>query len=134
MNSINERIVFFDGVCNLCNSSVQFLIDRDSKNQLKFSSLQSDFAQDFFRKNHFSTNAIDSIVYFRKGVFLSHSTAALYLAKDIGYPWKIFTLCLVLPKFFRDAIYKLIAKNRYKIFGKSDYCRVMTSNLRDKFL
>lgn len=129
----NHPVVLFDGVCNLCNSSVQFIIERDDQNRFKFSSLQSEFGQNFLKHNQLNTEEFDSIILVEEEKFYSKSTAALKIGQELkGFRWlKIFW---IFPKFLRDFVYSMISKNRYKWFGKQENCWLPTPELKDKFL
>ncbi|MBC8172923.1 MAG: DUF393 domain-containing protein, partial [Chitinophagales bacterium] len=109
----DAQVIFFDGICNLCNSSVQFIIRHDKKNIFKFASLQSDFAKQFFaRKNY--TPQFDAIVVWTGRSFYERSDAALHIAKKLPFPVKAATLFFIVPKFLRDPAYDFIAGRRYK--------------------
>lgn len=129
-----ESIVLFDGVCNLCNASVQFIIKRDNDKRFKFASLQSDFAKQLFREKGFDTLGIDSIVLFEDGKFAVRSTAALKIARNLDGLWFLFYGFIILPAFLRDIVYDFIARNRYKWFGRKDSCAVPGPGMMDRFL
>lgn len=125
-------VVFFDGVCNLCQSSVKYLIKFDSKQQLKFASLQGLYAKKILPQEDLID--LDSIVFYDGKVFYQKSDAFLKLCGIIGRWHNIFLLGYLLPKFLRNGLYDLIAKNRYRWFGKQDYCMVPTKDIQDRFL
>lgn len=127
-------IVFFDGVCNLCNASVNFIIDRDEKAVFKFTSLQSEVGQKILMEHNLKQSDFDSIVLLKEGRILKKSDAALEIARNLDGFWKYFYVFSIIPKFIRDYVYDLVAKNRYRIFGKSDTCRIPTAELRERFL
>ncbi len=128
-------IVFFDGVCNLCNSTVQFIIKKDRKNQFKFASLQSESGKSFLNERNLPVEKLDSIILYEPGIaYYSKSTAALKIAKTIGFPYNMLYIFMVIPAPIRNLIYSFIAKNRYKWFGKKDNCMVPSPELKDKFL
>lgn len=127
-------IVLFDGVCNLCNASVNFIIDRDAKAVFKFASLQSDFGQKILNENQLKQADFDSILLLKEDKILKKSDAALEIARNLEGWWKFFYVLKVIPKFIRDFGYDLIAKNRYRIFGKSETCRIPTAELKARFL
>lgn len=127
-------IILFDGVCNFCNSSVNFIIDRDTTNYFKFGALQSDEGQALLRKHNQSTDSFDTLILIEGDKLYTRSTAALRIAKKLSGLWPLFYVFIIIPKFFRDPIYNLIAKNRYKVFGKKDTCRLPTPQERAKFL
>ena len=129
-----SNIVFFDGVCNLCNSSVNFLIDRDPQGRLSFCSLQSQFAIDALQGTDFNAKDLDSIIYLENGNFYHKSDAALRIARHLKGFWPILSLFLFLPKFIRDGAYDIIAKNRYRWFGKEESCRMPQPHLAQRFI
>lgn len=128
----DERIVFFDGVCVLCNSSVNTLLKLDRKDKLLFATLQGQTAKDLLQCDNSSFP--DSILYYRQGQVLARSDAVLSILSDIGGLWALLSAFRVLPRGFRDWAYDLIAKNRYKWFGKRDACRLPTERERGKIL
>ncbi len=131
----NERhILLFDGVCNLCNSIVQFTIKRDPTAKFKFASLQSANGQKLLKQFGLSTNDFDSFVYIKCDKYYLKSSAALHVLKELGGIWKLFYVFIIIPKFIRDFFYNIIAKTRYKIFGKLDSCMVPAPELRQRFL
>ncbi len=129
-----QRIILFDGVCNLCNSGVQFIIKKDKKNLFKFAPLQSEHGQEILEKHQISTKNMDSFVYAYKGRAFTKSTAALKIAKELKRGWQLFYVFIVIPAFLRNFVYDLVAKNRYKWFGKKDSCMIPTPELKAKFL
>ncbi len=129
-----KQIILFDGLCNLCNSSVQFIIKRDSKNRFKFSSLQSSFGSKKLQAFGLSSKDLYSIILVNEGTYLQKSDAALEIAKNLQQPWPLFYAFKIIPRFFRDWIYDLIAKNRYSWFGKKDSCMIPTQELKSRFI
>lgn len=125
----NHGIVLFDGVCNLCNSSVQFIIKRDTKDYFRFDSFQS-----YIEKGNSLPINEDSIIIIENGQFYSRSTAALRIAKRLNGLWKLLYVFIIVPPFIRNAVYDYIARNRYRWFGKQDSCMMPSSELREKFL
>lgn len=131
---LHKKIVLFDGICDLCNKSVQFIVQRDERDLFRLASLQSDFGQKFLKKHGKSTTHFDSIILIDENQKLyTESTAALKIAQDLkGVKWmKIF---LILPKFLRDGVYRIIAKHRYKWFGKRAECMIPSPELKAKFI
>lgn len=130
----HKKIILFDGVCNLCNKSIQFIIKRDKKDVFRFASLQSNLGQQFIEKLKIDRSQTDSMILTAsEGAHYVKSTAALRIAKELsGYRWMGFFLYL--PRFLRDGIYDIIAKNRYKWFGKRNECMIPTPELKAKFL
>lgn len=129
----NQHIVFFDGVCNLCNKSVQYIIKKDKHKLFRFTSLQSDFTAHFFTQHQYAPPT-DSIIYWDTRQFHIQSAAVLKIACLLGFPTSLLAAGYILPKPLRDAMYRLIARNRYKWFGKRDSCIVPSAELQSRFL
>ena len=129
-----RKIILFDGICNLCNQSVQFVIEHDSKNQFHFASLQSEFGQDFLKKNKLEATQFDSIVFIEDDQFYTKSSAALKIAKYLDGITSWLTIFMIVPKPLRDIVYSFIAKNRYRWFGKNESCWLPTKELKAKFI
>jgi predicted DCC family thiol-disulfide oxidoreductase YuxK len=127
-------IVLFDGVCNFCNASINFVIDRDSKGIFKFAALQSEIGQELLKKYGLKQDSFDSIILEKEGKIYQKSDAALEIARNLDGLWKIFYVFKIIPSFLRNPIYDLIAKNRYRIFGRTDACRIPTPELKARFL
>ena len=127
-------IILFDGVCNLCNSSVNFIIDHDKKNDFRFASLQSDAGQNLLKKFDLNTKDFDSIILVENGKHYERSSAVLKIVKEFPGLWKLLYVFIVVPPPVRDFVYDIIADNRYKWFGKKESCRVPTPELKEKFL
>lgn len=135
-NKIDRKnIVFFDGVCNLCNSAINFLIDLDKGKRYSFSSLQSDFASTTLSKKGVDPTVLKTIILLdEKGnVFFKSDAVFEVLAHTQGI-WKMLTIFRFVPKFIRDFFYDVIANNRYRLFGKKDSCRIPTPELKQRFL
>ena len=116
----------------ICNGAVNFIIDRDPKVNFQFASLQSSKAKQLVPERFLSADSI--ILLTREGQIFTKSTAALKIAKDLSGAWFLLSAFMILPRFIRDSVYDLIAKNRYKWFGKTDSCRVPTPDLKERFL
>lgn len=125
-------VILFDGECNLCNGAVQFIIKRDNKGYFKFASLQSEVARQYLPEN-LSRN-LSSIVLVADGKVYTQSTAALKIGRKLSGAWPLLYGLMVVPRFIRDFVYRWIAKNRYKWFGKADSCWVATPDLKSRFL
>ncbi|MDW7695967.1 thiol-disulfide oxidoreductase DCC family protein [Flammeovirgaceae bacterium SG7u.111] len=134
MNYQQQRVILFDGVCNLCNSSVNFIIDRDEDGYFTFASLQSEGGQQLLKDHDLDTFDFDSFVYYDKGKIYKKSTAAIKVASKLGGLWSLMSIFIIIPASLRNAIYSLIAKNRYKWFGKKNECRMPTPELQSRFL
>lgn len=131
----NQKIILFDGVCNLCNGAVQFVLKRDKKNVFRFAALQSDVGKQLMTERNIASETLDSIILIEPGVaYYTKSTAALKIAKDLNGIWNLSYILLWIPESIRDIVYDFIAKNRYKWFGKKDQCMLPTAELRSKFL
>jgi predicted DCC family thiol-disulfide oxidoreductase YuxK len=129
-----NHIILFDGVCNFCNSSVQFLIKRDKKAIFKYASLQSDFGKEQMVKYQIDALNIDSFIYIKSGNAFIKSTAGLKVLRDLGSFWKTFYLLIYIPRPIRDWVYDRFASNRYKFFGKKESCMVPSPELRSRFI
>ena len=134
MENSNNKIVLFDGVCNLCNSSVQFIIKHDKKKQFRFASLQGKFGQEFLKKSNLPADDFNSFILLEDDKVYTRSTGALRMLKHLGRGWNLFYSFIIVPKFIRDAVYNWVARNRYKWFGKKDACMIPTPELKEKFL
>ena len=131
----DKKIILFDGVCNLCNSSVQYVIKHDKKDVFRFVSLQSELGQKIL--NHIGINPkhIDSIVLYEPGIsYYYKSTAPLEIAKGLSGIFTLATVFKILPAGIRDFIYDYVAKHRYKWYGKKDACMIPTPELKSKFI
>lgn len=128
-----QPIIFFDGVCNLCNASVQFVIDRDKENYFKFTALQSDYAKEVLSNFDFNSSALNSILLLEDGKIYTKSSSVLRIVKKLNGFWPLLYSFYIVPKFLRDWVYDIIAKNRYKWWGKQENCRVPTPELKTKF-
>jgi predicted DCC family thiol-disulfide oxidoreductase YuxK len=129
-----ERILFFDGVCNLCNGAVQWVIRHDPQQYVQFAALQSETAKVKLGSAGIDLESLESLVLLEDGVVYTHSDAALRLARALGSPWSWATIFMFVPKIIRDGLYRFIAKNRYTWFGKQDSCMMPTPELKKRFL
>ena len=130
----NKSVILFDGVCNLCASSVQFIIKRDKNAYFKFASLQSDFGKQVLEKNGLNTTSFDTLLLLENDKLYDRSSAALRIARHLSFPWFLLYANIIIPKFIRDFFYNIIAKNRYKWFGKKEECWLPTPELKQRFL
>ena len=135
-NSIpqNTQIILFDGVCNFCNSSINFVIDHDPEKHFKFAPLQSEIGQSILTQFNKSTSDFDSVILLKNNQLYQKSEAALEITKHLSGFWKYLSVFKIFPTFFLNFFYDIIAKNRYRIFGKADSCRMPTPELRERFL
>ena len=129
-----SKIILFDGICNLCSSSVQFVIKRDAKNRFLFASLQSAAGQGYLRRFGLPADSFHSFVLVEDDKCYTRSTAALRVARFLTGAWPLLYACIIIPRFIRDAIYNVIARNRYKWFGKKEACWIPTPDLKKTFL
>ena len=128
----DSAIVLFDGVCNFCNSSINFIIKRDQKGYFKFAPLQSEIAQKLVGDK--TKPMPESVILIENGKTYDRSSAALRIAKKLDGLWPLLYIFIILPKRLRDAVYNLIGRNRYKWFGKTEACMIPTPEVRSRFL
>ena len=128
------KVILFDGVCNLCNSSVNWIIDHDKQNQFKFASLQSVYGQNTVKQLGLQDNYMNTVVFEDNGKAYLRSDAALQILKQLGGVYSLAVVFYIVPSFVRDFFYKIVANNRYKWFGKKESCRITTPELKSKFL
>lgn len=134
MKNKDQKIILFDGVCNLCNGAVTYIIKRDKKNVFKFAALQSEIGQQLISKFNIDTSKVDSIILIDGEKHYTKSSAALHIAKQLSGAYPLLFGFMVVPKFIRNSVYDYIAKNRYKWFGKKESCMIPTAELKSKFL
>lgn len=130
----NKKIILFDGVCNLCNGAVTFIIKRDKNDLFRYAALQSDIGVELAKKHEIDTEKTDSIILIVGDRSYTKSSAALRIAKHLSGAYPLFYGLIVLPEFIRDRMYDIIANNRYKWFGKRERCMVPTPELKARFL
>jgi predicted DCC family thiol-disulfide oxidoreductase YuxK len=130
----DTAIVLFDGVCNLCNSSVNFVIRHDKKNHFRFTANQSETGKALLKKFNIDNSKVESIVLIENNTCYKKSTAALRIAKGLNGLYPLLYLFIVIPPFIRNAVYDFIAVNRYKWFGKKEVCMIPSEELRSKFI
>jgi len=129
-----NKIILFDGVCNLCNAAVTFIIKRDKNDVFRYAALQSDVAAGLVDRHGINTSKMDSIILIENEKNFTKSTAALRIARDLSGGYPLLYCFMILPKFIRDRMYDGIAKNRYTWFGKRQECMIPTPELKAKFL
>ncbi|MFP7253728.1 thiol-disulfide oxidoreductase [Virgibacillus sp. 7505] len=129
----SKAIILFDGVCNLCNSSVQFIIKHDEAAYFNFASLQSDFGGQLKETKQIPDN-VDSIILVENGKVYMQSSAILRIARNLDGVWKLAAAALIIPRPIRDMVYRYVAKNRYRWFGKQDQCMLPSPELKERFL
>ena len=131
----NKKIILFDGVCNLCNGAVQFIIKHDKKDIFRFVALQSELGIEICNHIGVDQNKIDSIILYHPGVaYYYKSSAVLEIGKDLSGIYSLASVLKIFPEKFRNYIYDYIAKNRYKWYGKKESCMIPTPELKAKFL
>ncbi len=132
----DKQLIVFDGVCNLCNSSVSYVIKRDKKNNFLFAPLQSDIGVALINEFNIDTVKTDSILLYNPSTntIKYKSSAALHIAKHLDFPIKLMAVFFIIPTFVRNWVYNFIAKNRYKWYGKKDACMIPTPELQAKFI
>jgi predicted DCC family thiol-disulfide oxidoreductase YuxK len=130
----NKKLVLFDGVCNLCSSSVQFIIRHDKKKQFLFGSLQGKAGQEYLKKFNLPQDSLDSFMLVEGDTLYTRSSGALRMLKNLGNGWQLFYAFIIFPKFIRDAAYNIIARNRYTWFGKKEECWIPSRELEARFL
>jgi|ERR1035437_3767865 predicted DCC family thiol-disulfide oxidoreductase YuxK len=134
MDLPGKHIVLFDGVCNLCNRTAVFIIKRDKKQQFKFAPLQSVAGKKISAQLNLPAGNVDSLVYLQERKSMLRSDAVLHIMKDLGYPWKILFVFILLPAQLRNAVYDFVARNRYGFFGKRDTCMIPSAEITQRFL
>jgi len=130
----HDRILLFDGVCNLCNRLVIFVINKDKKEKIRFGQLQSSIGQSILLSYGIRETHIDSLVYIEDKIIYLKSSAVLHLLKSLGGGWNLFYGFIVIPAFVRDFIYDLVARYRFRVFGKRDICHVPSDDKKARFL
>ena len=132
-SKIKHKIILFDGVCNLCNSSVNLIIKHDKKDVFRFASLQSDFGQNLLSEFKLDSNITDSIVLVAENHCYIKSSAALRISKNMSGLYPLLFGFIIIPSFIRNWVYDYVAKNRYKWYGKNESCMIPTLELQEKF-
>lgn len=135
MNDLNSKgVVLFDGVCNFCNSSVNFIIRHDKKDFFRFTPLQSEIGIKISEKYNLDSGNLKSVILVEKGRIYTKTTAALRIAKQLSGGWPLLYAFIIIPAPIRDVVYNIIAKYRYKWWGERDACMIPTPEIRKKFL
>ena len=130
----DHKIILFDGVCNFCNFWVNFIIDRDNNDAFRFAALQSETGQQILKELKLNINDFDTFILVDGSNYYSKSTAALLISKNLKGLWKLLFLFIVIPGPIRNFLYDIVARNRYKIFGKRDVCRIPSEKDKLKFI
>ena len=126
-------VILFDGVCNFCNGAVNFIIRHDGEKKFKFAPLQSEIGKQMQAKYGIGED-VDSIILVENDKAYTYSTAGLRVAKGLRGIWSLGFVFIIVPKFIRDYLYRLFAKNRYRLFGRQDACMLPTPDVRERFL
>jgi predicted DCC family thiol-disulfide oxidoreductase YuxK len=131
----NKKIILFDGVCNLCDSAVQFVIEHDKNDVFRFVTLQSELGQQILKHIGINPINIDSVILYEPGIaYYYKSSAGIEIAKSLGGFWHLGTIFRIIPTGIRNQLYDYVAKNRYKWYGKKETCWIPTEELKSKFL
>jgi len=135
-NMMNEdhALVLFDGICNFCSGSVLFIIRRDPKGYFRFAALQTESGIMLMKKHNINLTKTDSIILIENNKVYYRSSAALRIARKLKGGWKLFYAAMIIPPFIRNFFYDLVARNRYRWFGKRDHCFVPDQNVKGRFI
>ncbi len=131
---INKPVLLFDGVCNMCNATVQRVLLHDRSQKIQFAALQSDAGRQLLAEYGLDKVYLDSLVYIEHGKVYTHSTGALRLAKQMGGAYQFLYIFIIVPAFVRDAVYRFVARNRYSWFGRRESCMLPRAEWRERFL
>jgi predicted DCC family thiol-disulfide oxidoreductase YuxK len=134
MNPTDGPIILFDGVCHLCSATVRFVIRRDPRARCRFLPIQSDRGRELYRANGLDPEHPDTLLVLANGKALKRSDAAIAIGRELGFPWSLASLGLVLPRKLRDTLYDFIAVRRYRWFGKNESCLMPTPEIRSRFV
>lgn len=130
----NKKIILFDGVCHLCDWMVLFVLKRNKKKDIYFAPLQSDQGAKLLEQFEYPKGFDGKIVFIENGEVFDGSTACLKIVKYLSLPWNLFQVCIIIPKVIRDSIYQIIARNRFRWFGKKDICSLPKTEDKHRFL
>jgi predicted DCC family thiol-disulfide oxidoreductase YuxK len=130
----NKGIIIFDGVCNFCNHSVDFIMKNDKQKYFLFTANQQEAGKKILAEKGIPSSEVNTIYLYEKGNLYKESTAALRIAQHLSFPYNMLSLFLIVPPFIRNGVYKFIARNRYKWFGKNESCRIPSAAERARFL
>lgn len=130
-----EKVVLYDGVCNLCDATIRFILPRDSRGSLRFASLQGEYARAILARHGIpNLPAPESLVYVENRRIFMHSDAVLRVARSLDFPWKLAAIFLFVPRSLRDVVYRWVARNRYRWFGKSEECLLPSPEWKSRFI
>ena len=130
----NDPVLFFDGVCNLCNGVVQWVLPRDAKGRIRFASLQSEAGRQLMLQHGLPEGDMSSFLLLSEGVLHRKSDAALHLMSELRGGWRLLAAFRIVPRPWRDWVYDFVARNRYRWFGRRDSCMIPQGDLRGRFL
>jgi len=130
----NGAVVLFDGICNFCSGSVLSIIKRDPKGYFRFSAIQTESGESIMKKYNIHSDKADSIILIENNMVYYRSSAALRIARKLKGGWKLFYGAMIIPPFIRNFFYDLVARNRYRWFGKRDHCFIPDQNIRERFI
>jgi predicted DCC family thiol-disulfide oxidoreductase YuxK len=134
LRHIPENLVLFDGVCNLCSALVQFVIRHDRVAKFRFAAIQSEIGKEIFQSHGLDAADLQTFVFIADGRMFVRSDAAIEVASRFGGAWRFFTVFRLVPRVARDWIYSVIARNRYRWFGRKEVCMVPTVEIKERFL
>jgi predicted DCC family thiol-disulfide oxidoreductase YuxK len=134
MDSGHHAVVLFDGVCNFCDNTVQFVLRRDKAGYFRFAALQSEAGQALLKDHELPTEHFDTFILLENGKIYKRSSAALRLVRKLSGGWPLLYGFILIPRFIRDFFYSIIARNRYRWFGKKDACMIPSPEVRSRFL
>jgi predicted DCC family thiol-disulfide oxidoreductase YuxK len=126
-------IIFFDGICNYCNALVNFIIRQDKKKIFRFAAMQNETGQQFLRENHLPLTDPETFYLLQRDKIYSRSAAALKILGQLPWYWKWTQFFWIFPRFIRDFFYTIVARNRYRWFGKKDTCMIPRPGLKERF-
>ncbi len=130
----SKAVMLFDGVCNLCDQTVQFVLKRDKKGYFKFAALQSEAGQALLEQHQLPTEDFDSFVLLENGKLYQRSTAALRVCRRLGGAWPLLYAFIIVPPFIRNAVYNWVSRNRYRWYGKKETCMMPKPEWQERFL
>ena len=134
MTNLPNDLILFDGVCNLCSASVQFVIRHDSAAKFRFAAIQSEIGREIFQRRGLDPANLHTFVFITDGRIFLRSDAAIEVVARFGGAWKLLRVFSLVPRSVRDAIYSFIAQNRYRWFGRHEVCMIPTPEIKERFL
>jgi len=127
-------VILFDGVCNLCNGLVKFIIKRDKKKRFRFAALQSNYAKYIEKKYGLNLTDLNTVILIKDSKVYTKSSAVLHIAQGLGLPYSLAICFFIIPPFIRNHVYSFVAKNRYRWFGQQSFCFTPSQELKDRFI